>query len=65
MFVLAIQGRSTITKHYYEEELSDALDLLVSEHQTDGLINASLIDIENREHYFYDVDIQLTRTVRF
>lgn len=65
MFVLAIQSSRTITKHYYEEELSDALDLLVSEHQTDGLINANLIDIENREHYFYDVDIQLTHTVRF
>lgn len=65
MFILAIQYRCSITKHYYEEELSDARDMLVDEHRRDGIINANIIDIENREHYFYDADVKLIKTVRF
>lgn len=65
MFILAIKYRCTTTKHYYEEELSDALDMLVDEHRRDGIIDASITDIENREHYFYDADVKLIKTVRF
>jgi hypothetical protein len=54
MYIVAIQQSFSPVEFFYEDELSDALDIIADQTVGGDIVHASLIDNEAGEHHFYD-----------